>query len=59
MIGRTSSNNIDVMLSALFIGQTVNSQIAYPIAEGFGMYVNVLCSQAYGAKQNKQVAKYF
>ena len=47
------------MLSALFIGQTVNSQIAYPIADGFGMYVNVLCSQAYGAKQNKQVAKYF
>ena len=59
LIGRTSSNNIDVMLSALFIGQTVNSQIAYPIAEGFGMYVNVLCSQAYGAKQNKQVAKYY
>ena len=59
LIGRTSGNNIDVMLSALFIGQTVNSQIAYPIAEGFGMYVNVLCSQAYGAKQNKQVAKYY
>ena len=59
LIGRTSGNNIDVMLSALFIGQTVNSQIAYPIADGFGMYVNILCSQAYGAKQNKQVAKYY
>ena len=59
MIGRTSGNNIALMLSALFIGQTMNSQIAYPIAEGFGMYVNVLCSQAYGAKQHKQVAKYY
>ena len=59
LIGRTSGNNVALMLSALFIGQTMNSQIAYPIAEGFGMYVNVLCSQAYGAKQRKQVAKYY
>ena len=59
LIGRTSGHNVAIMLSALFIGQTINSLIAYPIAEGFGMYVNVLCSQAYGAKQNKLVAMYY
>lgn len=59
LVGRASGNNVAVMLSALFIGQIFNSLIAYPIAEGFGMYVNVLCSQAYGAKQNKQVAVYY
>ena len=59
LIGRTSGNNVATMLSALFIGQTINSLVAYPIAEGFGMYVNVLCSQAYGAKQNKLVAMYY
>ena len=58
-IGRASSNNIALMLSALFIGQTVNSLIAYTVAEGFGAYVNILCSQAYGAKQYKLVGLYF
>ena len=58
-IGRASGNNIALMLSALFIGQTVNSLIAYTIAEGFGAYVNILCSQAYGAKQYKLVGLYF
>ena len=58
-IGRASGNRIDLMLSALFMGQTVNIMTAYPIAEGFGVYVNVLCSQAYGAKQYKLVGLYF
>ena len=58
-IGRASGNNIALMLSALFIGQTVIGVITYPIAEGFGIYVNVLCSQAYGAKQYKLVGLYF
>ena len=58
-IGRASGNNIALMLSAIFIGQTVIGVITYPIAEGFGIYVNVLCSQAYGAKQYKLVGLYF
>ena len=47
------------MLSSLFIGQTINSMITYPIGEGFGIYVNILCSQAYGAKQYQLVGMYF
>ena len=58
-IGRASKNNIDLILSALFIGQTMHTLIAFPIAEGFGTYVNTLCSQAFGAKQYKQVGLYF
>ena len=41
-IGRASGNNIALMLSALFIGQTVIGVVTYPIAEGFGIYVNKL-----------------
>ena len=58
-IGRASGNNIALMLSALFIGQTVNNLMAFAIAEGFGVYLNILCSQAYGAKQYKLVGLYF
>ena len=58
-IGRVSGSNISLMLSALFIGQTVIGVVSYPIAEGFGVYVNILCSQAYGAKQYKLVGLYF
>ena len=58
-IGRASGNNIALMLSALFIGQTVVAMTAYPVAEGFGVYVNTLCSQAYGANQYKVVGLYF
>ncbi|KAI6650862.1 Multidrug and toxin extrusion protein 1 [Oopsacas minuta] len=59
LIGRSSGNNIALLISALFIGQTVTSIISYPIAEGSAIYVNILCSQAYGAKQYKQVGLYF
>ncbi|KAI6650860.1 Multidrug and toxin extrusion protein 1-like [Oopsacas minuta] len=58
-IGRISRNNFSTMLSALFIGQTAISLISYPIAEGIALYVNILCSQAYGAKQYKLVGFYF
>ena len=58
-IGRTSGNNVASMLSALFIGQTFIGSIISPISEGIGSYVNVLCSQAYGAKQYKLVGLYF
>ena len=58
-VGRASGSNIALMISALFIGQTVIGIVSYPIAEGFGIYVNVLCSQAYGAKQYKLVGLYF
>ena len=58
-IGRASGDNTASMLSSLFIGQTVNSFIAFLSTEGFGAYVNILCSQAYGAKQYKIVGIYF
>ena len=58
-IGRASGNNIALILSALFMGQTINTISAFTIAEGFGAYVNILCSQAYGAKQYKLVGLYF
>ena len=58
-IGRASGNNIALVLSALFMGQTINAVSAFTIAEGFGAYVNILCSQAFGAKQCKLVGLYF
>ena len=41
------------------MGQTINAISAFTIAEGFGAYVNILCSQVYGAKQYKLVGLYF
>ena len=58
-IGRVSASNVAAMLSALFIGQTFFSLTAFCIGEGFGAYVNVLCSQSFGAKQHKLVGLYF
>ena len=58
-IGRASTSNVETMLSALFIGQTAFSLTAFCISEGFGAYVNVLCSQSLGAKQHKLVGLYF
>ena len=58
-IGRASTENVAIVLSGLFIGQTVLSVTAFSIAEGFGAYVNVLCSQSFGAKQHKLVGLYF
>ena len=58
-IGKYSDGDYSLMLSALFIGQTVISLVSYPIAEGSALYVVILCSQAYGAKQYKLVGLYF
>ena len=58
-IGRASGNNVEKMLSALFLGQVVTSCTSAPISDGISIYVNVLCSQAYGAKQYKLVGLYF
>ena len=44
-IGRASGNRIDLMLSSLFIGQTVNIMTAYPIAEGFGFMLTGIWSK--------------
>ena len=57
-IGKYSNDDFSLMLSALFIGQTVISLVSYPIAEGSALYVVILCSQAYGAKQYKLVGLY-
>ena len=58
-IGRISGENFEKMLSALFIGQVVTAFTSYPISQGLTVYVNILCSQAYGAKQYKLVGLYF
>ena len=58
LIGKYSNGDFSLMLSALFIGQTVISLVSYPIAEGSALYVIILCSQAYGAKQYKLVGLY-
>ena len=58
-IGRSSGEKVEQMLSALFIGQVVTSITSYPISDGFAVYVNILGSQAYGAKQYKLVGLYF
>ena len=57
-IGKYANGDFSLMLSALFIGQTVISLVSYPIAEGSAIYVIILCSQAYGAKQYKLVGLY-
>ena len=58
-IGRSSGDNPDRMLSALFLGQVVASLTSFALSEGFSVYVNILCSQAYGAKQYRLVGLYF
>ena len=58
-IGRSSGNNVEKMLSSLFVGQVVTTCTAYAISEGFSVYISILCSQAYGAKQHKLVGLYF
>ena len=58
-IGRSSGDNIERMLSALFIAQVFASLTNYALSEAFSIYVNILCSQAYGAKQYKLVGLYF
>ena len=58
-IGRSSGKEISMMLSALFIAQIVTNLTAYPISLGISAYVNILCSQAYGAKQYRLVGLYF
>ena len=58
-IGRSSGDNIERMLSALFIAQVFASLTNYGLSESFSIYVNILCSQAYGAKQYKLVGLYF
>ena len=58
-IGRNSGGNIENMLSALFLGQVVVSMTSYALTEGLSIYINILCSQAYGAKQYKLVGLYF
>ena len=58
-VGISSGENVEQMLSALFIGQVVITFTVYTISEGIAVYVNILCSQAYGAKQYKLVGLYF
>ena len=58
-IGRASSSEVSTELSALFIGQVVTTVTAYSITEGLSVCVNVLCSQAHGAKQHRLVELYY
>ena len=47
------------MLSALYIAQIFANATSYPITLGIAAYTNILCSQAYGAKQYRMVGLYF
>ena len=58
-IGRSSGNEITMMLTALYIGQIFANATSYPITLGMAAYTNILCSQAYGAKQYRMVGLYF
>ena len=58
-IGRSSGNNISMMWTALYIAQIVTNLSSYPFSLGIAAYVNILCSQAYGAKQHRLVGLYF
>ena len=51
-IGRASGSEVSTELSALFIGQVIIMSTAYPITSGLSICVNILCSQAHGAKQH-------
>ena len=58
-IGRASGSEVSTELSALFIGQVAIMNTAYPITEGLAICVNILCSQAHGAKQHRLVELYY
>ena len=58
-IGRASGDEVSTELSALFIGQVVITCTALPITSGLGICVNILCSQAHGAKQHRLVELYY
>ena len=58
-IRRASSSEVSTELSALFIGQVVITSTAYPITNGLSVCVNILCSQAHGAKQHRLVELYY
>ena len=58
-IGRASGENVQTMLSALFIGQIVMLCTGTTISEGLNSSVNILCSQAYSKKQHKLVGLYY
>ena len=58
-IGRSSGSEVTLMLSALYIAQMFSNATSYPLGLGIAAYVNILCSQAFGAKQYKMVGLYF
>ena len=58
-IGRTSGENVSSALSGLFIGQVIITCTSYTITEGLSTCVNILCSQAYGAKHHRLVGLYY
>ena len=58
-IGRASGSEVSTELSALFIGQVIIMSTAYPITSGLSICVNILCSQAQGAKQHRLVELYY
>ena len=58
-IGRTSGGDVSSALSGLFIGQVFITCTSYTITEGLSLCANILCSQAYGAKQYRLVGLYY
>ena len=58
-IGRASGSEMSTELSALFIVQVIILSTAFPITSDLSTYVNILCSQAHGAKQHRLVELYY
>ena len=58
-ISRTSGDEISQNDSALFFGQTIICITSYAIVQGICIGMSTLCSQAYGARNQKLVTTYF
>ena len=58
-IGRSSGSEVTLMLSALYVAQMFSNATSYPLGLGIAAYANILCSQAFGAKQYRMVGLYF
>ena len=59
LISRTSGDEISNKDSALFFGQTIICITSYVIVQGICTGMSALCSQAYGARNQKLVGTYF
>ena len=58
-ISRTAGTDITEKVSALYLAQAIIYITAYAVTQGITAAMSPLCSQAYGAGNNKMVGTYF